>query len=126
LLETLTSNLRHKSNPFFEGTALVDEADLKMVTLIRREIAEQGTSFITSANSLLNRSRIKPGRSNAKTPAKCRVGVTVYYFQDDIEGDGESRPAAAYERRKNLQRKHRQAARQTSKEEDREVAKVHT
>jgi hypothetical protein len=126
LLETLTNNLRHKSNPFFEGTALVDEADLEMVTLIRREIAEQGTSFITGANSLFNRSRIKPSRTSAKKTATCRVGVTVYYFQDDIEGNGESRPAAAYGRRKNLQRRRRQAARRTSREEDREVAKVQT
>lgn len=127
LLETLTNNLRHKSNPFFEGTALVDEADLEMVTLIRREIAEQGTSFITGANSLFNRSRIKPNRTNAKKTAKCRVGVTVYYFQDDIEDNGESRPAAAaYGRRKNLQRRRRQVVRRTSREEDREVAKVQT
>jgi Family of unknown function (DUF6502) len=124
LLETLISNLRHKSNPLFEGTALVDEADLEMVTLIRREIAEQGTSFITSANSLFDRSRIKTSRTNAKKTAKCRVGVTVYYFQDDIEDNGELRPAAAYGRRKNLQRRRRQAARRTSGEEDREVAKV--
>jgi hypothetical protein len=97
-----------------------------MVTLIRREIAEQGTSFITGANSLFNRSRIKPSRTSAKKTATCRVGVTVYYFQDDIEGNGESRPAAAYGRRKNLQRRRRQAARRTSREEDREVAKVQT
>ena len=126
LLETLTSNLRRKSNPFFEGTALVDEADIGTVTLIRREIAEQGISFITSANSLFNRSRVRPGRSNAKTPAKCRVGVTVYYFQDDIEDAGEPRPAAAYGRRKNLQRKLRQASRRTSRKENREIAKVQT
>jgi Family of unknown function (DUF6502) len=109
LLETLTNNLRRTSKPLFEGTALVDETDLEMVSLVRREIAEQGANFINSANSLFSRSCVKPSRSIAKTSAKCRLGVTVYYFQDDIEGSMESKNETTYRRRKNLQRQRRPA-----------------
>lgn len=104
LLETLTKNLRHSSKPLFEGTAVVDEADPDMVSVVRREIAEQGTSLINSANSLLSRACIKPNRSTSKPGNKCRLGVTVYYFQDDINGTSELNTAAAARRRKNFQR----------------------
>lgn len=124
LLETLTNNLRHKSSPLFEATALVDDTDLDMVTLVRREIEEQGVNFINSANSLLNRSRAKPSRSNAKTSAKCRLGVTVYYFQDDIEPTDESGTETTYMRRKNLQRKRRPTNKQPTKKINSELAKV--
>jgi hypothetical protein len=107
LLETLTHNLRRTSKPLFEGTALVDEADPEMVSLVRREIAEQGANFINSANSLLSRSCVKPSRSIAKTPGKCRLGVTVYYFQDDVEGPMESKTEKNHTPRKNLQRQRR-------------------
>jgi hypothetical protein len=106
LLDTLMSNLRSTSKPLFEGTALADEADVEMVTLIRREIAEQGANFINSANSLFSRSSVK-ARRLAKRSTKCRLGVTVYYFQDDIDGAPESIPETTYRHRKNLRRHHR-------------------
>jgi hypothetical protein len=112
LLDTLTNNLRRTSLPMFIGTAVTDETDLEMVTLVRREIAEQGTNFINSANSLLGRSSSKPSRSIAKTTAKCRLGVTVYYFQDDIEdADKSNAEAITRGRRKNLQRQRRPTSR---------------
>jgi hypothetical protein len=104
LLDTLTNNLRRVSNPLFEGTALVDETDQELVSLMRREIAEQGTNFINSVNSLFNRSRVKQSRPPARTLAKCRLGVTVYYFQNDIESAMESKPEAIHRGRKNLHR----------------------
>jgi hypothetical protein len=107
LLETLTNNLRCVSTPLFEGTALLEESDLELVSLIRREIAEQGANFIDSANSLFSRSRVKPNRSIAKASTKCRLGVTVYYFQDAIEGTAPSKTETTYGRRKNLQRQRR-------------------
>jgi hypothetical protein len=107
LLDTLTNNLRSTSKPMFEGTALVDETDHDLISLIRREIAEQGANFINSANSLFNRSRAKHTRPAVKKSAKCRLGVTVYYFQDDIDSTVE----VASGRRKNLQRQRRPAKR---------------
>jgi hypothetical protein len=112
LLETLTSNLRCKSKPLFEGTALTDEIDLEMVPLVRRELAGQGASFIDSANSLLSRSNIKPSRATGKTSTKCRLGVTVFYFQDDIEGTGNPKAETIPAPRKNLQRQARSSRRE--------------
>jgi hypothetical protein len=105
LLETLTNNLRRSSKPLFEGTALTDEADPELVSLIRREIAEQGANLVNSANSLFSRSRIKQSRTTGKASAKCRLGVTVYYFQDNSESL--SKTDIDTRRRKNLRRKRR-------------------
>lgn len=109
LLDTLTNNLRRTSKPLFEGTALADEIDLEMISLFRREIAEQGASFLNSANSLFGRSSVKAKRSIPKTSTKYRLGVTVYYFQDEIDGATEYKPEKSYQRRKNLSRQRRQA-----------------
>jgi hypothetical protein len=108
LLETLKSNLRATATPLFEGTALMTDVDLGAVPLVRREIAEQGAAFVEAANSLLARSRAKQKRStSAKTP-KCRVGVTVYYFQDVIASETSFSTPAGCGRRKNLQRQRNQ------------------
>lgn len=107
LLETLTSNLKPTSKPLFEGTALLEEIELESASLIRREIAEQGATFINSANSLLSRSRIRPNKSVGKPSAKYRLGVTVYYFQDNVEVPKKPTIEARHGRRKNLRRKSR-------------------
>jgi hypothetical protein len=111
LLETLTRNLRRTSKPLFEGTALADETDFEFVSLARREIAEQGTNFVNSINSLLSRSSAKSNRLAAKSSARCRLGVTVYYFQDDIDGSEKSKAQNTRVRRKNLQRQRRPTSR---------------
>ncbi|MHB8475684.1 MAG: DUF6502 family protein [Steroidobacteraceae bacterium] len=108
LLDTLISNLRSTSKPLFEGTAILDETDLELVSLVRREIAEQGENFITGANSLLSRYCRRQRRSIPKPSVKCRLGVTVYYFQGDTENPPEFKLEAV--RRKNLQRKPRPAS----------------
>src|ERR1700738_3879688 len=107
LLDTLTTNLRCASKPLFAATALADETDPDTVSLIRREIAEQGANFINSANALFSRPSMKPKRLIAKRPTKYRLGVTVYYFQNDVEGAMESKTERTYSRRKNLQRQRR-------------------
>jgi hypothetical protein len=105
LLDTLSKNIRGTSTPLFEGTALLEETDLESVSLIRREIADQGSSFVSGANSLLNRSRGRTSKPMSKASTKCRLGVTVYYFQDDI--DGATNSNTFHSRRKNLQRMRR-------------------
>jgi Family of unknown function (DUF6502) len=112
LLDTLTSNLRCKSKPLFEGTALADDVDLEMVSLIRRELADQAASFIDSANSLLGRSNVKPVRPAGKESTNCRLGVTVFYFQDDLEDKRVPKTEAIPGRRKNLQRQTRRPLRE--------------
>jgi Family of unknown function (DUF6502) len=105
LLETLTNNLRATSNPLFEATALLSDVDVGAVPLLRRQIAEQGTAFIDGATSLLARSRTKTRRSISESPAQCRVGVTVYYFQDEMARDGGLVAPINHRRRKNLRRR---------------------
>ncbi len=82
LLETMTNNVRRKSVPLFEATAVVSDADPAMIGVIQREINQQGSSFVSSVNSLLNRSRVKRSRASANSAVGCRLGVTVFYFQD--------------------------------------------
>jgi hypothetical protein len=123
LLDTLTNNLRRTSKPLFEGTALADEIDLEMISLIRREIAEQGASFLNSANSLFGRSSVKAKRSIPKTSTKYRLGVSVYYFQDDIEGAAESKPEKSYQRRKNLSRQRRPTNKRSASVNGRSISK---
>jgi hypothetical protein len=104
LLETLAHNVRRSSQPFFEATAVIDDGDLELVNFVRREIAEQGTNFINSATSLLNRSQIKRGSKTAKPPRTVRLGVTVYYFQEEPPNSGEATEIGTHGRRKNLRR----------------------
>jgi hypothetical protein len=103
LLQTLLGNLHRPSVPLFEATALVCDAELDMVPMVRRELAEQGASFINGANSFLKRSRIKPGAVALKSAAKCRVGVSVYYFEEKI-GDSVLSREVNKGGRKNLRR----------------------
>jgi hypothetical protein len=104
LLDTLGHNLRGTSKPLFEGTAFVDDADIESISLIRREIDAQAINFINNANSLFSRNASKPGRLGSKGNSKCRLGVTVYYFEDEGEGGAMSARATQFLRRKNLQR----------------------
>jgi hypothetical protein len=104
LLETLTHNVRRSSQPFFEATAVIDDGDPDLVTVVRREIAEQGANFINAANSLLNRSQLKRGPKAGKTPRTCRLGVTVYYFQDQVPTTAQPAGTCNPGRRKNLRR----------------------
>lgn len=104
LLDTLKYNLRATATPLYEGTALITDADLGAIPLVRREIAEQGAAFIEGANSLLTRSRTKPRRSMLTGTPKCRVGVTVYYFQEKIASEISLPSSNRSGRRKNLQR----------------------
>ena len=96
LLQTLTNNFRRAAPPLFEATSVITDADPAMIPIIRREIAEQGESFINGAGSLLKRSR-KSNRASSSLASKRRLGVTIYYFEDEVEpssnlsGDGKAR-----------------------------------
>lgn len=104
LLGTLKTNLHTTSTPLFESTALVSDIESGMVPLVRKQMAEQGVAFIDSASSLLSRSRKKLSRSVTKDSSLCRVGVTVYYFENGISQSALG-SSSDYKRRKNLQRR---------------------
>lgn len=105
LLGTLSSNLRAATDPLFEETAVLNDVDIAAIPLVRRQLAEQGAAFIDGAASLLNRSRLKQRRSILTGSGQCRVGVTVYYFQDAMASDGNFVGLTDNNRRKNLQRR---------------------
>jgi hypothetical protein len=109
LLATLTHNLKHSSQPLFEATALTDEGDPEMLALIRRELTEQGTNFINGATSLLNRTQKKRASKPAQSSKHVRLGVTVYYFQDETPTDNIDPPKNMASRRKNLRRQERKS-----------------
>jgi hypothetical protein len=115
LLQTLTRNLRNRQQPLFEATAFADNSDSEMVSLVRREITEQGTNFINGATSLLNRSQKKRSAKALQPSKRVRLGVTVYYFQEDAPDDGVSAFAEASSRRKNLRRQVKKPTRTDSK-----------
>jgi hypothetical protein len=106
LLSTLKHNLRTASTPLFEATAFVGDVDIGVVPLVRRQMAEQGTAFIEGATSLFTRSRSRSRQSSTKKTPQCRVGVTVYYFEDEIANTSGPQPSTDAGRRKNLQRQH--------------------
>ena len=105
LLDSLRSNLRAPI-PLFEGTAVMSEVDAKAVPIIRKELAEQGAIFIEGANSLFSRSRNRTRQLKLKRIPKCRIGITAYYFQNDLADDeSSSESSASTTRRKNLSRR---------------------
>jgi hypothetical protein len=107
LLETLTHNLRNRTQPLFEATTLIEDGDLDMVTLVRREISEQGTNFINAATALFNRSQRKRNSKPAQSAPTCRFGVTLYYFQDALTSNVDPSDVELRGRRKNLHRQKR-------------------
>jgi hypothetical protein len=114
LLKTLAHNVRRNSQPLFEATALIDDSDLDMVTLVRREITEQGTNFINAATSLLNRSHKKGNAKVVRSSTTCRLGVTVYYFEDEITAGNKAEIAEQHGHRKNLRRQKRKSGKENS------------
>ncbi len=109
LLETLTRNLRQVTHPLFEATAISNYTDRDMLTMIRREIAAQGANFIGGVDSLLTRSQSRGHRardgSRCTNDKLCRVGVTVYYFQEIPQSGDELESKTSISRRRNLKRK---------------------
>jgi hypothetical protein len=89
LIQTLMKNVRHSEPPLFEATSLVQNADLDLMPVIRREISRQGASFISGANSLLKRTRKHLNSARSSPDLKCRAGVTIYYFEDFEESGSE-------------------------------------
>jgi hypothetical protein len=104
LLEALVNNVRGKSIPLFESTAVLRDVNPAMVSVIRTELIQKGTSFMTGVNSLLNRSRKRVKQTIPDAASKHRLGVTVYCFQDAHEFVDHALSELGKGRRKNLRR----------------------
>jgi len=105
LIQTLVNNVRGHMPPLFEATAVGNDTDIDFVPIIRRELAEQGASFINSANSFLKRSRHERGRTSGHSTGKFRVGVSVYYFEAEVPNSHTPAIDVKRSHRTNLRRK---------------------
>ena len=104
LFETLSRNVNRGDRPLFEATAVVENSDQGMVSFVRREISEQGANFINTATSLVNRARMKSAKTG-ESSGGIRLGVTVFYFQDDVPTDSGIIGRTGPIQRKNLRRR---------------------
>ena len=104
LLETLIQNIRRVERPLFEATSRISDASPNLLPVIRREIADQGTSLINAASSMLKRSQGRAKTKNADQAGR-RAGVTVFYFEDPVDSTAESASSAKPQPRTNLRRR---------------------
>jgi hypothetical protein len=104
LLEALVNSVRCKSLPIFEATAVVRDVNSTMASIIRTEIIQKGTSFITGVNSLLNRSRKGAKEPIPDAAINYHLEVIAYCFQDEHEFINNSLSDIGKGRRKNLRR----------------------
>jgi hypothetical protein len=103
LLGTLIQNIRRVERPLFEATSLISDASPSLLPVVRREIADQGTSLINSASAILKRSQGKVKTKDANQAVR-RIGVTVFYFEDSVEPTAEFASPGKPKRRTNLRR----------------------
>jgi hypothetical protein len=124
LIQTLMQNMRRGDHPLFEATSLVQDADFDLVPVIRREISTQGATFIGGTNSFLKRIRKNPRVGRPNPAARCRLGVTVFYFEDAEESNTAVEGGRKQTPRTNLRRvRTKKAARASPKSNSRKKAK---
>jgi hypothetical protein len=105
LFQTLISNAHSTKNPLFEATAGVDNIDAAGISIGRREVLQQGTSFINGIDGLFNQLKRAPvSKTRKMNGAMKRMGVTVFYFEEDLVQDGRNMAAQPIVPRKNLRR----------------------
>jgi Family of unknown function (DUF6502) len=104
LVQTLMKNVHRNNHPLFEATSVVQDADLHSMPVIRREISKHGATFISGTNSLLNRIRKKSKAARSNPASRCRVGVTVYYFEDSQQSTATAGNGGKRTPRTNLRR----------------------
>jgi hypothetical protein len=104
LLGTLIKNIRRIDRPMFEATSVVCDASPKMLPIIRKEIAEQGTNLINATSSILKRSQGNLKKGSANRNAR-RVGVTVFYFEESTQATTDDERIGNVTQRTNLRRR---------------------
>jgi hypothetical protein len=105
LLQTLMANAHATRNPLFEATAAVDNIDAAGISIGRREILQQGTSFINSIDGLFDQLKRPPMSKTRKAKGIVkRMGVTVFYFEEGPVEDDKKMAGRQIGPRKNLRR----------------------
>jgi hypothetical protein len=124
LMRTMMKNVRRCDHPLFEATSLVQDADFDLIPVIRREISSQGARFIGGTNSFLKRIQKNPRIARPNPAERCRVGVTVFYFEDAEESNAAAGGGRKRTPRTNLRRvRTKKPARASPKSNSRKKAK---
>jgi Family of unknown function (DUF6502) len=124
LIQTLMKNVRRCDHPLFEATSLVQDADFDLMPVIRREISSQGSRFIGETNSFLKRIQKNAKIARPNPAARCRLGVTVFYFEDAERGKAAAGGGSERAPRTNLRRvRIKKPARASTKSNSRKKAK---
>ena len=82
LLRTLTNNALKNGHPLFEAAATTEKLGLNSMALLRRDLQQQGTSFINAADALLKQATSNSTSSATSTVDECRIGVAIYCFEE--------------------------------------------
>jgi hypothetical protein len=99
------ANAHATRNPLFEATAAVDNIDAAGISIGRREILQQGTSFINSIDGLFDQLKRPPMSKTRKAKGIVkRMGVTVFYFEEGPVEDDKKMAGRQIGPRKNLRR----------------------
>jgi hypothetical protein len=80
LIRTLTENLS-SSSPLFEASVSANLVDTDRIPMLKREVGNRSTSFLSSIESLLKEVSTSTDLHAARPDSK-RVGVGIYYFEE--------------------------------------------
>ena len=104
LLRTLSANAFSARPPLFEATAAVDGLRGGAIAIGRRDVSQQGASFISGIDGLLQQLKKASKRADMPPSKQTRVGVTIFYFEDDSEVNSHSNTPKGKSPRKNFRR----------------------
>ncbi len=102
LLNTLVANTRDQDHPRFEATACLEAADPQLASAARRELEAQGSAFIDAANAILESGR--HAYRNRRSAGARRIGIGVFYFEDEALPPETGGLTSNGQRRHNLKR----------------------
>lgn len=102
LLGTLRGNMS-SSEQLFEGTSFATEVSADILPQLRRELEQQGNSFISEAIELLSKVNQRRHSQRPREQKRFRFGVTVFCFQEELTKD-KPKLSSKVTKRKNLRR----------------------
>lgn len=103
LIGSLLHNTRMEASPRFVASVESTRISIERLALVRREVADRGSTFISELEESLF-SDSKPGnrKSRDRPEQPCRAGIAVFYFEDGRFFNNVEKDSL---RRKNLRRR---------------------
>jgi len=103
LIGSLLHNARMETSPRFVASVESTRIPIKKLALIRREVADRGSTFISELEeSLFSDPKSGKSKSRDRPERSCRAGIAVFYFEDARFFNNVIKDSL---RRKNLRRK---------------------